>query len=90
MKDVPLKILSQVSRVEVSCEENMLRNEVIIDYDDNMARGGMKLLNESPSTDWMTPPQGSNYAGYIQFGCKLSKLSDEEKEEIKKEWMADM
>jgi hypothetical protein len=50
----------------------------------------MKLLNESPSTDWMTPPPGSNYDGYIQFGCWLSKLSDEEMEEIKIEWMAEM
>jgi hypothetical protein len=55
-----------------------------------MARGDMKLLNESPSTDWMTPPQGSNYAGYIQFGCKLNTLSDEEMEEIKIEWMEEM
>ena len=90
MKDMPLKILSQVSRMEVSCEENKLRNEVIIDYDDNMGKGEMKLLNESPSTDWMTPPPGSNYGGYIQFGCKLNKLSDEEMEEIKIEWKSEM
>jgi hypothetical protein len=90
MKDMPLKILSQVSRVEVNCEENKLRNEVIIDYDDNMGNGEMKLLDESPSTDWMIPPPGSNYEGYIQFGCGIIKLSDEEKEEIKKEWMAEM
>jgi len=49
----------------------------------------MKLLNESPSTDWMTPPPGSNYQGYIKFGCGIIKLSDEEREEIKKEWMAE-
>jgi len=90
MEDMPLKILSEVSRMEVSCEENKLRNEVIIHYTDNMGKGDMKLLNESPSTDWMTPPPGSNYDGYIQFSCGLSKLSDEEMEEIKIEWMAEM
>jgi len=73
--------------MEVNCEENKLRNEVIIHYADNMGKGEMKLLNESPSTDWMTPPPGSNYDFYIKLGCKLSKLSDEEIEEIKIEWM---
>ena len=90
MKDFPLKIQSQVSRIEVNCEENKLRNEVIIDYDENMGKGEMKLLNESPSNDWMTPPPGSNYIFFINIACGYNKLSNEEKEELKIEWMTEM
>ena len=89
MKDFPLKIQSQVSRMEVNCEENEIRDEVIIDYDDNMGKGEIKLLNESPSADWMTPPPGSNYLFFINVACGYNKLSFEEKEELKMEWKAE-
>ena len=81
-------ILSEISRKQVSCEEKKLRNEVIIGYDDNMGKGEITHHSESSNKDWMTPPPGSNYDGYIYFGCGISKLSDEEMEELKIEWRA--
>ena len=83
-------ILSEISRKQVSCEEKKLRNEVIYGYDDNMGKGEITHHSESPNKDWMTPPPGSNYDAYIQFGCGINKLSDEELEEIKIEWRAEM
>jgi hypothetical protein len=88
MEDTPIKILSVVSRRQVSCEEEKMRNEVIINYDDNMGKGEITLLNDSPSTKWMVPPPGSNFSFYILTACGINKLSDEEMEELKIEWRA--
>ena len=90
LDDSSENILSQISRRHVNCEEGKLRNESVYSYDDNMGEGEVTIPDEVTISEWMTPPPGSNYDGYIQFGCGINKLSDEELEEIKIEWRAEM
>ena len=82
-EDTDLKILSDVSRRQVSCEEEKMRNEVIFNYGDNMGKGEMVLHIDSPITEWMLPPPGSNFLFFINVACVYNKLSDVEKEELK-------
>jgi len=83
-------ILSQISRMHVNCEEEKLRSESVYSYEGNMGEGEVTIPDKVTVSQWMTPPPGSNYDGYIQFGCGINKLSDEELEEIKIEWRAEM
>ena len=84
-EDTDLKILSEVSRREVSCEEKKMRNEVIFNFGDNMGKGEMVLHIDTPDTQWMLPPPGSNFLFFINVACGYNKLSEEEKEELKME-----
>ena len=82
LDDSSENILSQISRRHVNCEEGKLRNESVYSYDDNMGEGEVTIPDEVTISEWMTPPPGSNYDAYIHFGCVISKLSDEEMEEL--------
>lgn len=90
LDDSSENILSQIIRRHVNCEEGKLRNESIYSYDGNMGEGEVTIPDEVTISEWMTPPPGSNYDAYVQFGCGINKLSDEELEEIKIEWRAEI
>ena len=83
-------ILSQVSKKHVDCEEGKIRNETEYSYDGNMGEGEVTIPEEVTISEWIKPPAGSNYEYYILFGCGINNLSDEELEEIKIEWKAEM
>ena len=55
-----------------------------------MGEGDITIPDELTLSEWIKPPEGSNYAYYILFGCGINKLSDEELEAIKIEWKAEM
>ena len=83
-------IRSQISRSHANCEEGKLRSESVYDYTGNMGEGDITIPDELTLSEWIKPPEGSNYAYYILFGCGINKLSDEELEAIKIEWKAEM
>ena len=83
-------ILSQISRRHVNCEEEKLRSESVYSYEGNMGEGDVIIPDEVTLSEWTKPPLGSNFDGYIVFGCFINKLSDEQREELKIEWKAEM
>tara|TARA_B110000967_G_C18769570_1_gene502332 strand:- start:16 stop:810 length:795 start_codon:yes stop_codon:yes gene_type:complete len=83
-------IRSQIIKRHVDCEEGELRSESVYGYAGNMGEGDITIPDEVTLSEWTKPPLGSNFDGYIVFGCEINKLSDEEREELKIEWKAEM
>jgi hypothetical protein len=89
-KDSSDNIRSQISRRHANCEEGKLRNESVYSYAGNMGEGDITIPDEITLSEWIKPPEGSNFEYYILMGCGINNLSDEELEEIKIEWRAEM
>jgi len=90
VKDSSENIRSQISRRHVDCDQGILRNETEYNYDENMGEGEVTIREQVKISEWIKPPSGSNYEYYILMGCGINNLSDEELEEIKIEWRAEM
>ena len=90
VKDSSDNIRSQISRRHVDCDQGILRNETEYNYDENMGEGDITIPDELTLSEWIKPPEGSNFEYYILMGCGINNLSDEELEEIKIEWKAEM